>query len=364
MVQVIWAMLRALRLTGRAVSLVLNYLLAGGSLVAVIWIVFYLNGLISETRASHPLMLPITSGSLAKPIFVRSIPLDTPRNFGGKALSVSPDGGRIAYLGSAEDTNESRFYVARVDDVREYLVWPFVSSHSWSPDSNRLVLQTRLDAHGAIGIAIANTNDLVDAKTAAAIVWVVPPAEESAPSSSTVASAACWSPDGKSLLFVLSKASERVSELWRFDLENGQKQRLANLPKEADKPNVYVRGLSLSPDGKKVSFVNADRPASETSATWWMMNIDGSSPLSLMRRSPASGFVGSWQWFPDGRKLIYNVRTVGDANYQPTSLWTMNIDGTAVKRIGSSDNNEGFSLSPKENWAIYGQDSHLWMVNL
>ncbi|MDO8670970.1 MAG: hypothetical protein Q7O66_06010, partial [Dehalococcoidia bacterium] len=50
--------------------------------------------------------------------------------------------------------------------------------------------------------------------------------------------------------------------------------------------------------------------------------------------------------------------------YQPTTLWTMNVDGTAVKQIGSSDNTEGFALSPKENWAIYGQDSHLWMVNL
>lgn len=347
---------KALRIAGDYLSFLISYVLAGGSLIATVVLLMSLYEVISQTKASYPPLRPISGSSLNKPLFLRSIPVQTPKSFRGMALSVSPDGKQIAYLGRAEATGGRGFFVASIQGEADTLIWRFVVSHQWSPDSTSLLLQAREEQQGAAGIAVAS----VGGDTFA---WIITPPVDGALNQPLPVTAATWSADGRAVLFVQSKAGEGVSELWRHELEGGQRQRLAALPKEADKPNTYIRNLSLSPDGKKVSFINADRPGAERSSTWWIMNVDGSSPLTLMKRGLDTSFVQKWTWSPDSRQLAYDVKPSGDTGYQPTTLWIVNADGTARRQLAISENTNGVAISPKGNWLIYAKESHLWLAN-
>src|SRR5437879_4084274 len=71
----------------------------------------------------------------------------------------------------------------------------------------------------------------------------------------------------------------------------------------------------LSPDGKRIAYLAAERGRIWCCAHVWVVGIDGSGPRDL------TPFFGNWEfirWSPDGRYLIFDggVEDSGALNYQ------------------------------------------------
>ena len=81
-----------------------------------------------------------------------------------------------------------------------------------------------------------------------------------------------------------------------------------------------------SPDGRWIAFDQVNRPGGAHDL--FLVHPDGTG----LRMIPtATGDNGSCcaQWSPDSRSLIY---ASGPSN-RDTHLWTVNIDGTGVRRL-------------------------------
>ncbi len=71
-----------------------------------------------------------------------------------------------------------------------------------------------------------------------------------------------WTWDGTSVLFMRNRPKERVHELWRVSVENGEAKRLWSAP------NGF-RGVRVHPDGRHIAFTSGDNEAE----VWVMENF-------------------------------------------------------------------------------------------
>ncbi len=93
-------------------------------------------------------------------------------------------------------------------------------------------------------------------------------------------------------------------DLWIYDLNAKQQQKLTNLPGGA-----AVTGASWSPDGKRIVYSQFWRRPNEraSGADLFISNADGSNPQIFSERDAPNGVVESPEWSRGGR-IYYSVR--------------------------------------------------------
>jgi Tol biopolymer transport system component len=171
----------------------------------------------------------------------------------------------------------------------------------------------------------------------------------------------CWLPDGKALVLGASTTQGQQSALYRIDLPGLRKTRIYSVVAgrrlsghvcASGEPVIYigltteviridaaagneqrvfpapkgqnVSGMALSPDGRTLSLiVNLD----DYGRALLVMPSEGGTPRQILEfRQPTGGSVAS-VWAPDGRSILYVVRSDEETGHQSFELRSVRIDG-------------------------------------
>jgi Tol biopolymer transport system component len=186
---------------------------------------------------------------------------------------------------------------------------------------------------------------------------------------------ACWTRDGKSILYV----EWGVHRLWRVDITGDRepqpveiagygsirptvaasRDRLVFVKEQLD-TDIYrfeaghpaervIASTSregdpeFSPDGRRVVFESERTGEHEV----WLAEADGSSPRQLTH---GPGIMqGSARWSPDGRRIAFDSRSVEGAY----SIWTIDADGASPRRLTEDPGDEHLPNWSRDGRFIY-----------
>lgn len=133
------------------------------------------------------------------------------------------------------------------------------------------------------------------------------------------------SPDGRLVAFVVHGTWDGTywqSMIFVADRDGGNARRLTFLPARNTEP-------TWSPDGTQIAFTSVVDIGS--SAEIWVINVDGSNPVSLTTDQPAAT-KSSPAWSPvaiDGsHRIAYALASNGTSD-----IWTMRTDGTDKRPV-------------------------------
>ena len=113
-------------------------------------------------------------------------------------------------------------------------------------------------------------------------------------------------PDGRWVAFSPSRSGMR--DLWLKDLSTGKELQLTNTPGAEGRP-------ALAPDGTRVAYAFPE-------GTSWLLAVDSASPELLCQNcGDARG------WFPDGRRLVFNLAPRTDRSAVRVSTWFRETEG-------------------------------------
>ena len=130
------------------------------------------------------------------------------------------------------------------------------------------------------------------------------------------------SPDGKSIFYIDSSASQRAGRLLRFDIESRRETEVA-----ADGRLADVMSVAVSPDGAQLAF---------SSQSGWLevMPLGGGEPRKVFRYGRFVSFVARSQlaWTPDQRYLL----VVASEPNAAQELWRIPITGGEPEKVGLS----------------------------
>jgi serine/threonine protein kinase/Tol biopolymer transport system component len=140
-----------------------------------------------------------------------------------------------------------------------------------------------------------------------------------------------FSADTRRIYYLQRSAANRrfvSGELWTMDLQTGKKQRLL--------PDLMMENYSVSPDGKQIVFVNADK----TGRTLWIGSTDGSSPTRLLVNQECNRAL----FAPDGD--IY----FAGGGAEGMHLQKIKPDGTDLQRVIPEKVMFLYDISPDGKW--------------
>lgn len=152
-----------------------------------------------------------------------------------------------------------------------------------------------------------------------------------------------FSPDGRSLYFLMANGQRHIRELWVKDLVGGKLDRV--LPGYAISSYSVLpsrQTYSISPDGKQVAFFMIDQ--SGQSNLWIAPTDHRSSP----RRIPSAVKEDSPHFLPGG-DLVFRAME-GGSNY----LYRMKVDGADRHKIVPDRILDIMAVSPDGRWAVVG----------
>ncbi len=131
-----------------------------------------------------------------------------------------------------------------------------------------------------------------------------------------------WSPDGKTIAFY----SSRRGGIWLVPALGGSPRQLT----------TFGSGPAWSPDGSQIVFQSAGiRDLSSTAgmaiaaSTIWTVSLHDGATRQISQPSYPAGAHNSPACSPDGKSIVFTVSEFGS----DSGLWTMHIDGTAVRRL-------------------------------
>ena len=194
------------------------------------------------------------------------------------------------------------------------------------------------------------------------------------PSASNYAS---LSPDGEAVLFVGRQTGN--AEIYELSLGSGEMKQLTQFKKDVGSPEI-------SPDNKLIAFTY--RP-SDNIARLWIMNRDGSDPHEFYSSPSQESHDPTWS--PDGTQLLFamgkgennklyiigfdghdpqvvndTIDTRGRSDWSLLNLisfdmggplqhdvYTVNADGSNLKKFSNGNNSQGASFSPDGKWIAF-----------
>lgn len=140
-----------------------------------------------------------------------------------------------------------------------------------------------------------------------------------------------WSPDGKRLAIVSFTPAISI-----VDLNGRLRQRFRT-------PGVKAWRVGWSPGGSTLAFQGDDGSGWEL----YRIHLSGSARRQLTR---TGGDIGSFDWSPDGRRIVFSVSKLGGG----ASVWVMQADGTRSTRIvRTADEESSVAWSPNGRRIAY-----------
>lgn len=270
---------------------------------------------------------------------------------------LSPDGQSVLI---AEMDSLGRFQPCRVVSFRHAgsgrIVGPATReclSGAWSPDGQWLYLTVLTDAShlwrqrfpegnpeqvtfgptSQEGIAIAPDGKslITSVGTQDSTVWIHDNDGDHQISSEGYASSPEFSPDGRSLYFLMANGETDGRELWIKDLVSGNLNRVL--------PGYAMDDYAVSSDGKEVAFVMSDK--ANSSSLW----IAPTSRRSAPKRISSTAAEDSPKFLPDGDLIFRAVE--GGSNF----LYRMKPDGSGREKVTPRRILDIEAVSPDGHWA-------------
>jgi hypothetical protein len=318
--------------------------------VAAVWIVTSVGSFnrtqqpaIQPTRTPEPsltapevdYLLDLESGAmtpLPESIVGEKYPGKWGEVWGATGYAASPDGSRLAYSAPG-DNGKPQIFVAKldgtgIDKVTHNLKAAY--SLAWSPDGSKIAYIGRLGDE-PLNIFV------LDLATGASTQLTF---ESALPFGQPFSGAPSFSPDGSSIVYVVSPWEEgsehREYEVRTVPVTGGESLRLMGGQFRGGR--LSGQAFSLSPDGSLLSY------NCEGFGALCIANADGTDARVLARPTAGNGiFAGSWS--PDGTRIPYleflpqdvfilDVAT-GQATYVAEGAWpTWLDDHTLIIEIG------------------------------
>jgi TolB protein len=147
-----------------------------------------------------------------------------------------------------------------------------------------------------------------------------------------------WSPDGTQLVFTSPSPSSRLGQVYRIDADG------SGLTQLTHGTHIDADSASWSPDGSKIVL----KRAGSGEYAIWIMNADGSGPVRLTDEV----YDHSDPTFtPDGTHIIYAAQKGGFS-----AIWIMNADGSKKRRLTSAALEAASpDVSPDGSHVVFGQ---------
>jgi len=173
-----------------------------------------------------------------------------------------------------------------------------------------------------------------------------------------------WLPDGR---IVLNLGGElewsgvyRRGSIYTMNSDGSDLVKLGDMPLDA-------RCCALSLDGKRVVYIE-DKPDERHHYYLWVMNTDGSGKRKLVEED----LYTTWgnlcdhmgrglSWSPDGKKITFLQYSGGGGH--PPGLWLIDADGTNKVQLGGECWVAGWSHDSKK-LAMYVYQSGLFIIDL
>ena len=266
------------------------------------------------------------------------------------ATRLSPDLQRLAYAELITDSHGgplAALFLADADgsNAQQLPLEIGVDHFAWSPDSSRLVFNTRdpfipgaaeyivqgegsgmrtIDLGAARGeprswppvwapngklvLFLGALGTIVDVDSGAIRQFTI--------RTDGVRNLPTWSNDSSKIIYAIGGEPD-VAGVYVFDLATTQTIRIAV-------NGIPVGPLAVSPDGRRIAYYLTDRVNSGRQ-TLQVVNVDGTNDKTIMEYVSS---VTSPAWSPDGERLA-GVKTIG----ADRGLFTVNADGSGAKPL-------------------------------
>ncbi|MBL8221505.1 MAG: protein kinase [Bryobacterales bacterium] len=228
-----------------------------------------------------------------------SFPVPTTVQVDALSPSISPDGGKIAYL--HQQSTDRRFL--KVKDVASGKTEDLGAAHyfQWAPDGNRLAAVLDEGSFGTLSLIDypsgrrTRLTHLPDIITRGIYLWHI----------------LGWTRDGREILLAQKAEGEAAFSIHGFDIESHMWRRLTRPPGGALGDSV----AEYSPDGRTLAFV---RFQSNDSSDVYVLR-DGIE----RRLTHGLAIVDGITWMPDGSSLVISTRR----GTQGARLWRVAVPG-------------------------------------
>ena len=154
-----------------------------------------------------------------------------------------------------------------------------------------------------------------------------------------------WSPGGSRIAFAVERPASKQG-IYVMDANGRHRRRLTN--SDDQEP-------SWSPDGRSIAFTRYSGVSNSGSWNLFVIRLSDGSVGNLSNDPTASDVQPDWS--PNGKRIIF-ASDRGNAPEGPdqTDLWSMNADGTGLRRVTDTpDFSESDpAWSPNGQWIVYG----------
>lgn len=160
---------------------------------------------------------------------------------------------------------------------------------------------------------------------------------------------------GGGKIFFIDKADDGKSYYAVFQMDPAGENIIQIAPNEFHSANL--RNFEVSPNGEKVAFSFCCLKDQVIKSTYvYVAHTDGSGMTQLTQSGKLVHDYNP-RWSPDGSQIIF-TRRVGHNEY--SHLFTINTDGTEIKKLSDVNFPSGYFIRNNPNWSPQGGKILFW----